>query len=204
MKKRGADDLASARAQAWRILGTPLTGAPDAKALADFARLPPPSARDECGEALAALAAAAGSADPEEVADDYWQLLVGLGRGKVVPYGSWHISGGMMDKPLAQLRDDLRALGLRRQDSAKEPEDHAGALCETMAALCDEESDIGNDAAAPAFARQKKIYDTHLSPWIGQFFADIAENAQTSFYRAFGEFGSAFAAFERRYFSMPF
>ena len=82
---------------------------------------------------------------------------------KVVPYGSWHISGALMDRPLARLRGDLRALGFARTPQTREPEDHAGALCETMAMLAADDS-------ALSFAAQKKFFDAHAAPWLGGFF----------------------------------
>ena len=50
-------------------------------------------------------------------------------------HGSWYLTGFLMEKPLAVLRDDLTALGLARRDSCGEPEDHLAALCDVMRAL---------------------------------------------------------------------
>lgn len=195
------------RAIAYRILAAALAAPPDDSLLSALSELQIDVANeDDCGRALAKLrkAAAAETAKNEQrAADDYQRLFIGLGRGEVVPYGSWHISGKMMDKPLARLRADLRRLGLRRQADAGEPEDHASALCETMAILCDEESSAESEAGALSFSRQQKMFLAHLAPWMEIFFADIAEKAESNFYRALGEFGAAFCAFERRYFNMP-
>ena len=201
------------RANAYRMLAAAILSPPDSSLLQQIAALPSASGDDACGRALAALQKAAAAASPQEAAEDYQQLFIGLGRGKVMPYGSWHISGRMMDKPLARLRSDLQTLGLARRPDVGEPEDHAGALCETMAVLCAEED---GEAAASAeagavleksalsFSRQQKIFAAHLEPWLEIFFADIVRHAEGDFYRAFGAFGAAFAAFERRYFAMPF
>lgn len=191
----------NSRANGYRILAAALSAPPDDALLSALAALPSEIKEDDCGRALLKLRKAAQNG--RGAADDYQRLFVGLGRGEVVPYGSWHISGKMMDKPLAHLRRDLRALGLRRQTTAGEPEDHAGALCETMAILCDEESAAAATGAL-SFSRQQKIFRAHLAPWMEIFFTDIAEKAGSNFYRAVGEFGAAFLAFERRYFEMPF
>lgn len=193
----------NARANAYRILAATLTGPPDNELLERISELPvDKNADDACGRALLSLKQAAKE-DSESAAEDYQELLIGLGRGKVVPYGSWHISGNMMDKPLSALREDLKQLGLSRQQEAHEPEDHAGALCETMAVLCEEET--GSDsAAALAHSRQQKIFSAHMAPWFEEFFADMAIKSEGGFYRSVGQFGAAFSAFERRYFEMPF
>ena len=81
------------------------------------------------------LAVAASRADLEQLREEYDALFIGLGRGEVVPYGSWYLTGFLMEQPLAQLRGDLRELGIERQAGVHEPEDHAAALCDTMALL---------------------------------------------------------------------
>ena len=207
-KSESVENAESAgRAAAWGLLAAPLTTAPGPKMLAHYAALDGDGSgrsgpggeagNDACADALRALALAAGGTDAESAADDYQDLLIGLGRGKVVPYGSWYVAGALMDRPLARLRADLRALGVARSPGVKEPEDHAGALCETLAMLAADES-------APSFGRQKKFFDAHAAPWLGRFFADLADAAETPFYRALGGFGTAFFALESRYFSMPF
>ena len=80
---------------------------------------------------------------------EYQDLFIGVGRGEVVPYGSWYMTGFLMDKPLALLRADLAALGFERQENVKEPEDHAAALCETMAMLINEGQDLDAQRTFP-------------------------------------------------------
>ena len=193
----------TARANAYALLAACQTAAPSAELLAQLAKLPAPP-EDDTGKALARLVAAAATvvavvdnSAQEAVADDYHNLFIGLGRGKVAPYASYYLTGNMMDKPLAALRTDLAALGIARQKNAAEPEDHAGALCELMAMLCAEES-------AEAFARQKKLFDAHLAAWMEALFADITREAETEFYQSLGNFGTAFIRFEKRYFGMMF
>lgn len=199
-KIESGQNSAEGRSAAWGILAAPLIAAPDSGMLSHYANLGEVFGEDSRGDwvlALRALSLAAGEADAESAADDYQDLFIGLGRGKVVPYGSWHMSGALMSAPLARLRADLRALGLARSAGVKEPEDHAGALCQTMAML-------SADDSALSFGVQRKFFEAHMSPWLGGFFGAVSARAETSFYRAFGEFGAAFAALEARYFSMPF
>lgn len=194
----------NARANAYRLLAAVLTAPPDMAVLAKIAALPVANSDDDCGLALARLRTAAADEEATRVADDYQELLIGLGRGKVVPYGSWHISGNMMDKPLAALRADLQEFGLRKQTDSGEPEDHIGALCETMAVLCDEEAGADEEDSVLSFSRQQRIFHAHLAPWSEIFFTDIGEKAESELYRAVGAFGVAFMVFERRYFEMVF
>lgn len=184
-----------ARANAYALLAACQTAPPSAALLQQLAQLPA-EAGDDTGKALAQLAAAAGTA-PEVLAEDHHNLFIGLGRGKVVPYASYYLTGNMMDMPLANLRRDLATLGIARQEGSTEPEDHGGALCELMAMLCRDES-------AEAFARQKQFFDAHLAGWMEALFVDIAREAESDFYRAAGDFGAAFMRFEKRYFGMMF
>jgi TorA maturation chaperone TorD len=98
-----------------------------------------------------------------------------------------------MDKPLALLRADLLRLGFERQDDVKEPEDHAAALCETMAMLLAE----GHDQNT-----QREFFQIHMEPWMKAFFRDLAEAKSAAFYRAVGQFGEQFVEFEAGYLTM--
>ena len=180
------------RAHTYSLLGALLTGAPSPDLLQMLAAV---DADAGAGEDFAAawreLSLAAGRA--EGVDAEYQDLFIGLGRGEVVPYGSWYMTGFLMDKPLALLRGDLAALGFERQDDVKEPEDHAGALCETMALLV-------NDAHP--VAGQREFYQAHMEPWMATFFRDLRAAPSASFYRAVGQFGEQFIKFESGYLSM--
>ncbi|MEZ5449041.1 MAG: molecular chaperone TorD family protein [Thiolinea sp.] len=97
---------------------------------------------DELAIAMAGLGLAAQHADPADVDDEFHDLFIGLGRGEVVPYGSWYLTGFLMEKPLGQLRQELRVLGFEREPNVYEPEDHAAALCEVMALLIEDQGAI--------------------------------------------------------------
>ena len=141
--------------------------------------------------AMASLGHAAQRIDSIALDDEFHALFIGLGRGEVVPYGSWHMTGFLMEKPLGVLRSDLKTLGFERGPDIKEPEDHIAALFEVMAMLIQEEQNI--DIQASFFAR-------HLSSWADDFLADLATAKSVDFYRAVARFATAFIAFERQYF----
>jgi TorA maturation chaperone TorD len=122
-------------------------------------------------------------------------LFIGLGRGELVPYGSWYVTGFLMERPLAELRVDLKRLGMERQEDVHEPEDHVAALCETMSLLV-----LSGDEAP--FDEQREFFSKHLAPWIGRFFGDLAAAPSAHFYRSVGLLGERFMEVERTYFSM--
>ena len=140
-----------------------------------------------------ALHEAAETATSTELDDEYHALFIGLGRGELIPYGSWYIAGFMMDQPLAELRADLSRLGFERREKVFETEDHACALLEIMAMLIGE---------GESLAAQRRLFERHLQPWMRTFFRDLRDARSAAFYRAVGEFGEQFMEFEKQYLMM--
>jgi TorA maturation chaperone TorD len=128
----------------------------------------------------------------EAVDDEYHELFIGLTRGELVPYGSWYLTGFLMDQPLVVLRRDLAALGFERQEDVHEPEDHVSALCETMSLIID-----GADGIS--FETQRNFFNEHLAPWVGRFFGDLQQAQSARFYRAVGQLGEQFIEIEKQY-----
>jgi TorA maturation chaperone TorD len=188
------DDVDCARAQEYGLLATLLARAPNAALLGRLGKLrgdPTP-----LGVAHAALAQAAHDAGVERVEREFFDLFIGIGRGELLPYGSYYLTGFLHERPLARLRDDLRALGIARADGQREPEDHAAILCEIMSGLAG-----GTFAAAPD--AQKKIFEDHLAPWIGRFFEDLERAEAAGFYRHVGTTGRLFIEIETQAFALP-
>lgn len=187
-------DEDGARGNLYALLGRLLAVPPDHELL-DVLRDISPAPDDD--SLLAAswqmLALAASRTDPEQLRHEYDSLFIGLGRGEVVPYGSWYLTGFLMEQPLAQLRGDLRELGIERQPGVHEPEDHAAALCDTMALL------ITGAAPAP-LEQQHGFYVRHMEPWIGRFFRDLQQAQSARFYRAVGQLGEQFIGVESQAF----
>ena len=121
---------------------------------------------------------------------------VGLGRGELLPYGSYYLTGFLNERPLARLRDDLAAFGVERVEGNYEPEDHAATLCEIMAAFA------GGRFPAPEGA-QERLFDKHMAPWIGRFFADLEQAEAADFYRGVGRLGRVFIDIETDAFALP-
>jgi TorA maturation chaperone TorD len=127
------------------------------------------------GAAHTVLAEAAATANAESVKAEYFDLFDGLGRSRFLPYASYYLTGSLYGRPLARLRQTLQSLGIERAEHHSEPEDHAAILCELMAGL------EGAQIAAPAGA-EREIFETHLLPWIGRFFADLERAESADFY----------------------
>jgi TorA maturation chaperone TorD len=188
------DDVAAARAREYALLATLLVRAPGAQFLERLAKLRGDAT--PLGVAHAALAQAASDATVDQVEREYFNIFIGIGRGELLPYGSYYLTGFLHERPLARLRGDLAPLGIERSEGNNEPEDHAATLCEIMAGL------VGGDLPAPAGTDQQ-IFDKHLKPWIGRFFADLELAEGGNFYRRVGTLGRTFMEIEAEAFALP-
>lgn len=185
------------RANTYGLLGNLLARVPDQDMLNRLAAIDVSGTGEENSMAAAwkTLAMAAQRATSGAVDDEYHTLFIGIGRGELMPYGSWYLTGFLMERPLAQLRQDLKSLGFERQDDVKEPEDHAGALMETMCMLI-----LGGNGAGEH--EQKRFFERHLEPWIGKFFEDLQNANSANFYAAVGVLGAQFVEIEKQYLAM--
>ncbi len=183
------------RASAYGLLAA-LLRAPPERALLDYVSDLSPAGEensDELAQALADLAAASREADPAALDDEYHALFIGVGGGELMPYGSWYLTGYMMEQPLADLRDDLARLGFERNAEVREPEDHISALFEVFSVMI---------ADAVSLDEQRDFYQKHVLPWVARFFDDLDKARSAEFYRTVARFGAAFNQLESTYLSM--
>ncbi len=185
-----------ARANIYALLGAMLIKSPDAELLKLLKQIEAAEFDTgiEMAAAWAALKSGAEEARITALEDEFHDLFIGLGRGELVPYGSWYLTGFLMEKPLAELRIDLQKLGFERRDGVHEPEDHAAALCETMSMM------IINQVS---FETQKIFFNKHIGSWMARFFADLAKAESARFYRTVGSMGEKFLQLEDAYLAMP-
>ena len=181
------------RAAFYSLLAGLLRNAPDADVLAYCLSLDTTDQKSELGAAVNTLVLAAKHSDPQRLKEEFHELFIGLGRGELVPYGSWYQTGFLMERPLGQLRADLAKLGFERSDDVHEPEDHIAALMEVMAMLIYE--------GAPQ-EQQRLFFETHISPWAKDFMNDLSVAETATFYRSVARLGSAFVAIESQYLSL--
>ena len=188
------DEVDLARAQEYSLLAALLMRAPNAGFLAKISELRADAS--PLGLAHAALAEAAEGTTAEKVEREYFDLFIGLGRGELMPYGSYYLTGFMLERPLARLRDDLAKIGIDRAEGVVEPEDHAGILCEIMSGLA------SRRLPAPS-GSDRIIFDKHMAPWIGRFFNDLENAATADFYKRVGALGRVYVNIEAEAFDLP-
>jgi TorA maturation chaperone TorD len=193
-KLADVDEVDVARAQEYALLATFLTRAPDAALLSKLSQLR--AGASPLGLAHAALAVAAEKATAETIEREFFDLFIGLGRGELMPYASYYLTGFLHERPLARLREDLGRIGIARADGVVEPEDHAGILCEIMSGL------VSRRLAAPPDS-DRLIFDKHMAPWLGRFFVDLENAEAADFYRQVGTLGRVFTDIETEAFAMP-
>lgn len=186
------DEIEAARAAEYRLLSALFAGAPKAAILAQAAQLRGDAT--PLGMAHAALSQACSRADADSVDREYFDLFVGVGRGELLPYGSYYLSGFTHDRPLARLRADLAALGIERAGPG-EPEDHIAFVFEAMAGLI--------DGAFPASeSQQRDFFERHVASWAPRFLADLGVAQAAIFYRVVATLGAAFLDIETRAFAL--
>jgi TorA maturation chaperone TorD len=168
------------RARLFALLGRLMGAAPDTELLAQLRQLR--AGDGELGEAYGVLATAAAATTPDAAEREYFDLFVGVGRGEILPYASYYLTGFLHERPLADLRGDLARLGIERAEGVAEPEDHIAFLCETFAGLLAGAFAGGPVDASPFFAR-------HIRPWAARMFADLEKAETAVFYRAVGRLG---------------
>ena len=182
------------RSSVYKVLAGLLRTAPDNDALEQvsaFASIEQEG--DELALAMSMLGLSAKASDADAVDDEFHALFIGLGRGELMPYASWYLTGFLMERPLSVLRDELVALGFERSENVHEPEDHIAALCEVMAMMIDE---------GFAIHQQENFFTAHMSNWLDHFFKDLSQAEAAVFYRSVGRFGQAFSTFEKQYLTM--
>lgn len=183
------------RAHMYRLLGHFLARPPDSGKLELAAGM---SGDDsELGRAIRSLARLAARASPEQVAQEYHDLFIGVGRGELLPYASYYLTGFLHEKPLAKLRSDMARLGIARRETVSEPEDHIAALFEMMAGLI-----TGEFGAQASLQDQRRFFEDHIGPWAGHFFRDLEAAKSSVLYAAIGSIGRIFMDIEEVAFTM--
>ena len=183
------------RAQVYRVLSACLHDAPSADDLDAYAALTGDTS--PLGRAISAFAHAAADTTLDAAKRDYHDLFIGVGRGELVPYGSYYLTGFLQEKPLAVLRQDFQRLGIGRPETTSEPEDHIAGVLAAFAGLID-----GAFGAPLALDDQKQFYLRHVQSWVPIFFRDLEAVTSSKFYSAIGSVGRAFLDVEDGAFEM--
>ena len=192
-----------ARADFYALLAHLFSRAPDDRVLQSIVitQEPTDEASTELTKAWRALSAASAVVTHDALVEEYETVFVGVGRPPVILYGSFYIAGFMMEKPLAELRDDLAKMGFLRDPKVHESEDHLAAVCDVMRALILGVMGSGTDAPAD-LAAQKIFFEKHLKPWVFKCCTAIQVYEKSNYYRRVANFAEQFFAMESEAFEM--
>jgi len=183
------------RADLYNFLGLMLSGPPDQLLLDQCAGLS--GDESELGKAIAGLARVAKASKPKTVESEFNALFIGLGRGELLPYASYYLTGFLNEKPLATLRTDMAARSMSRAPNVFEPEDNIASLMEMMAGMI-----VGRFGQVATLDDQKTFYNKHIAPWAGHFFSDLEAAKNSILYASLGAVGREFMDIEREAFRM--
>ena len=183
------------RADLYNFLGLLLSGPPDQTLLDQCAGL---TGDDSAlGEAISTLSRVTKVTKPNAVLSEFNALFIGLGRGELLPYASYYLTGFLNEKPLATLRKDMAARGVTRAQNVFEPEDNIASLMEMMGGLI-----VGRFGRSADLADQKLFFNKHIGPWATHFFSDLEAAQASVFYASVGSVGKQFMDIEREAFRM--
>ena len=192
-------DEETARAEVYGLLAA-LYYAPPSPELMEQLRVAvteAPAAGGFLEEPWREVVAAARNMTDEAVSSEYDSLFGGVGKPEVYVFGSHYLSGFLNEKPLAALRSDLAELGLARDETMPETEDHVAYVCEVMRYLI-----AGDDVSVSNLTQQQKFFTNHFQPWVLQMCDAITAHPKARFYSALAGFTRAFVSVEAQGFDM--
>ena len=197
--RSSALDEEIARAEMYGLLATLYYQAPSDELLAQLqaAVTEAPEQGGFLEEPWRELVGQARSMNADQVAQEYNALFGGVGKPEVYLFGSHYLSGFLNEKPLVQLRDDLAALGLARDEQMMETEDHVAYLLEVMRYLI-----AGEDVAVCNLTRQAEFFSRHLQPWLAAMAEAIGKHPRAAFYARLAALTQAFASVEAQGFDL--
>lgn len=188
-----------ARAELYGLLARLWLAPPDAALLAEFAHAV--TQAPEAGALLEApwqaLVGALRETDADGAAAEYAALFGGVGKPEVFLYGSYYLTGFLNERPLAQLRGDLAALGLARDETRLETEDHVAYGFEVMRYLI-----AGDDAAVCNLEQQRRFFRAHLQPWVESMCDAVEAHPAARVWRALAAMTRAFVQVETQGFDL--
>jgi TorA maturation chaperone TorD len=195
----GVDHEELARAEVYGLLAQLFYAPPDEALYAQFqvAVTEAPVQGAFLETSWSELVGSARRLDLAQVRSEFDALFQGIGKPEVFLYGSFYLTGKLNETPLAVLRDDLRRLGLERQDDVGETEDHVASLCEVMRYLI-----AGDDAGTSNLAAQKRFFDAHVRAVVDPLCDAIEAHPLADFYRALARFSRDFFAIEKQAFDL--
>ena len=192
-------DEETARAEVYGLLAALYYAPPTPELLSQLrvAATEAPAAGGFLEEPWRQAVAAARERSDAQIADEHDALFGGVGKPDIHLFGSHYLSGFLNEKPLAQLRTDLAALGLAREEGMSETEDHVAYVFEVMRYLI-----AGDDVEVANLTRQREFFTKHVQSWVPQLCETIAAHPKARFYAAIAGFTQAFIGVEAQGFDM--
>lgn len=183
------------RADFYNFLGLLLAGPPDQMLLDQMAGLVGDDT--DLGKAVQSMARVAKVTKPAAAEREFNALFIGLGRGELLPYASFYLTGFLNEKPLAQLRNDMAVRGITRAQNVFEPEDNIASLMEMMAGMI-----VGRFGGPASLDDQKAFWSKHIGPWATHFYLDLEAAENSVLYASVGTAGRVYMEIEREAFRM--
>ncbi len=183
------------RADFYNFLGLLLAGPPDQLLLDQMAGLS--GDETDLGQAIQAMSRVAKVTKPAAAEREFNALFIGLGRGELLPYASFYLTGFLNERPLAQLRNDMAVRGITRAQNVFEPEDNIASLMEMMAGMI-----VGRFGAPASLDDQKAFWNKHIGSWAAHFYSDLEAAENSVLYASVGTAGRVFMEIEREAFRM--
>ena len=183
------------RADLYNYLGLMLSAPPDQMLLDQTAALTGDDT--DLGQAIKGLARVAKVSKPKAVRSEFNALFIGLGRGELLPYASYYLTGFLNEKPLANLRATMANFGMVRADDVFEPEDNIASLMEMMAGMI-----VGRFGRVATLQEQNEFFNAHIGTWSTHYFTDLQAAKSSVLYASVGAVGSAFMNIEREAFRL--
>jgi TorA maturation chaperone TorD len=183
------------RADMYSFLANLLRAEPSAELVGQLTKLE--SDVSPIGKSIKTLSKLASSLDLPTIRDEYVRIFIGVGRGEILPFASYYLTGFLKDKPLAKLRNDMKEIGIELAENVKEPEDHIASLFDMMSGLI-----LGKFSKKFSIGEQKEFFNKHLASWVDLLMRDIESSRIAVFYSPIGTIGREFMEIERSSFSM--
>ncbi|WP_333844897.1 TorD/DmsD family molecular chaperone [Limnohabitans sp.] len=193
-------DEETARAELYGLLSELFYAPARAELLAQLrvAATEAPTAGGFLEEPWRQLVGLAREMDDQSIQNEHHALFGGVGKPEVYVFASHFLTGFLNEKPLAQLRTDLAALGLGRDDTTmSETEDHVSYVFEVMRFLV-----AGEDVAVSNLTQQAKFFAAHVQTWLPAFCDALQASPRARFYAAVAELTRAFVSVEAQGFDM--
>ncbi len=177
------------RADMYDLLSALLARPPAAALLKGLAELE--GDETPLGQSVNMLARLARGATAAAATREFNALFIGVGRGEVLPFASYYMTGFLNELPLSKLRSDMARLRILRSEDVSEPEDGLASLCDMMAGLI-----RGRFGTPATLSRQKEFFNTHIGPWAAHCFGDMEKAKSAVIYDAVGRLGKEFMTIE--------